>query len=545
MTRHLENPPSGESLPAHRMKPATSLRQWALWVGLFVALVTVEWTVVQGLTIPIRPVTRHALLIPLIRACFNGLWAFWLVLLIPRFWALMTVHVIADLGAVGLMAYSNYFKKPLVSINPFLQAKETYLAIPYAISIVPGYVYGILILLLGIKAGLLWKAQAYTPDGRVRWKGVGVVVLIGALLFAGLQATSYAMHRMQMTPFSRSVYAYGYVLAWLGNTVTQPNSRGLLEQAQVDFDRVPDRALVERENPVEIGPRLVIFQVESLGFKILDHRVGNQEITPFLNRLKNRSLLYRVRAFHGHATADMDFACLAGGGPSTRQMNYLLPQFEYSRSLPRFLKSYGYQTAAYHGNSGEFFNRRTAFEKMGFDRLIFKEDFTESGTAASYWGVRDRVVLARLAADVASATGRVFAFTITLDSHGPYNLIKPEEAQLFPGSSDLTESYFNSIHWVDRVLEECYEALPPGTTLLFYGDHTANLKTRKFESDRTLEAEYVPVLLHRKGEDWSSRQKEREWGGTTEELTLLDVMTYVRSCLSKELDREEPGHDPR
>lgn len=506
--------------------------RWGIWIGLFVVLWTVEWTAIQTLTIPVRPITRHYLLIPAIRAGFNGLWAIVMVLLIPRLWGLILLTLSAGISALGLVAYSQYFKSPLANIESVgLLFGATGRAIPSVVSDVSALVWVGLAVVGAIQVYLLWKAQPFAPGWTFRWRGVGLAVVAGVLLIFGLQWTTYSFERIAVQPFSRRIYAYGYLISWGHKAYLRADSEHFLNQAKEDFFNYTDQAILEREDKKKIASSIVIIQVESLGFEIMGHRVVAGEVVPFLNHLKATSLFYRIRAFHNYGTGEMDFACLAGGRPSTEVMNYQLPEFEYPRSLPLFLKKQGYQTMAYHGNSGEFFNRRPAFQKMKFDRLGFKEDLNQAGLKSSYWGIRDLDLLLRVAMDIRSATGRYFAFVITLDSHVPFDLIQPDEEILFPGTRDTQERYLNSIHWADQALKQFYEALPTGTTLLIYGDHPAHSDTDETGLGPEPTAEYVPAFLHRKGEDWGQSQKERLWSQQTDALSLLDVMAYIRACV--------------
>ncbi len=511
------------------------IRRWWIWIGLFVALWAAEWTWIQALTIPTRPITRHPFLIPTLRACFDVLWALVLVMLIPRLWGLVTVTIMAGISALGLIIYSQYFKSPLAIVESVgLLFGPTARVIPYAVSSVSPLIMGGLIGIGVIKIYLLKKAQPYTPEWRLRWKGLGFAGVAGLILIVGLQWTTYSFPRMALQPFSRQIYAYGYLISWSHKTYLRADSQKFLEKAKAEFTDYSDQTILRMDDPKRISSPLVIVQVESLGFEMLDHRVALGEVVPFINRLKEQSLLYRIRAYHNYGSGGMDFTCLSGGRPSSYIMNYELTGFEYTNSFPLFLKKHGYRTGAYHGNTGDFYDRRTAFQKMKFDRLGFKEDLNPLHMTNSYWGIRDRDILMRVAAEVTGATGRYFAFVITLDSHMPFDLIRPEEALLFPGAIDMTERYINSIHWVDRMLEQFYQALPVGTTLLIYGDHTAKSKIEGMQTAPDLTGEYVPAILHRKGEDWSPTQRKRAWSRQTDSLTLLDVMAYVRAGIDAE-----------
>ena len=189
----------------------------------------------------------------------------------------------------------------------------------------------------------------------------------------------------------------------------------------------------------------------------------------------------------------MDYAVLSGGLPSKRLISYFIPGLEYCNSLPRFMRDHGYHTVSLHGASGDFFNRRTNFEQMSWDDILFKEDFKGMSMEQSHWGVRDEGILTLSSRKMHGATGPVFHFIITLDTHGPFNLISEEEKTIFPGSRVSQENYFNSMSVLDRNLRNYIASLPSGTLVLLYGDHTAGVEHQGFSPAREVGVDVFPA----------------------------------------------------
>src|SRR4029078_8074515 len=97
----------------------------------------------------------------------------------------------------------------------------------------------------------------------------------------------------------------GYSEVWAAEAYYLGN-REILERA------IEERQLkLDRLTPVESsftpGKRLIVVQAESLDFSALGYKVNGEEVTPFLNRLREQSMFYRIQAIHFNGSADADF----------------------------------------------------------------------------------------------------------------------------------------------------------------------------------------------------------------------------------------------
>jgi phosphoglycerol transferase MdoB-like AlkP superfamily enzyme len=224
----------------------------------------------------------------------------------------------------------------------------------------------------------------------------------------------------------------------------------------------------------------------------------------------------------------MDFAVLSNGTPSSRMISYMIPGISYSNSLPNFLRHNNYHTVAWHGNNGNFFNREANFRHMGFDEIWFKGHLNSKPLVSSYWGIRDAEIFRLSSEKMRTARGCEFHFIITLDSHGPFDLISDEEKEIFPHSQQWQQNYFNSMYVLDRNVQNYLESLLAGTLVILYGDHTSGVNYRDFRSARKGSVEYVPCIVHicRSMTLWPSPQSPSPV--LVDDLRINDIINHLR-----------------
>jgi phosphoglycerol transferase MdoB-like AlkP superfamily enzyme len=317
--------------------------------------------------------------------------------------------------------------------------------------------------------------------------------------------------------------------SWIAEFITAPDTTEVSKELIELQKKSPDR-LVTTEQSWPVGDKIVIIQLESLDYNVLNYKVNGQEVTPYFNQLARDSRLFKLLSYHDVGSADMDFATLSGGTPSSRMLSYMIPGLSYNNSLPRFLQQQGYNTVSWHGNNGSFFNRRTNFMRMGFTEVLFEEELNKQASLVnSYWGVRDKEIF-RLSSEKMHATsGREFHFIITLDSHGPFDFISDQEKVIFPQSKQWQQNYFNSMHVLDRDVKKYLESLPAGTLVILYGDHTSGVNYGDYSS-RNGSAEFVPCIVHvcKPMTSWPPHDKRQLSPLLVADLRVLDVINFFR-----------------
>lgn len=429
---------------------------------------------------------------------------------------------------VFLIVYHDYFQQPLSLLVLLNQRREGAQVTDAGFALLRPWHF-IFVVALGIKLLLLFGPGWQAPG----WKtGLGcLAVYLLSVLIINRQYQPLAKIATWETVGGLGA-VYGYLPAWAAEYACIDNDALLaraLARAQEDSDR-----LTPVETPAPIADRLAFLQVESLDWSILGFRIRGEEVTPELNRLVGRAMTFAVQADKRTGLLDADFTALMGRPPSGDVPTYKILGYPYAGSLVERLRAVGFGTTAVHGVSGEFFSRRPAFERMGFDRLIFREEFERLGAApVAGWSVPDDDLLQFAAMDFSARPGRQFQLAITATSHIPFHNYDKSLARFFPGSASIAENYFDVMHYVDRAIGRYVEALPPETTVVLYGDHISKVEHASLGYRQALweGVGLVPFLVLETGRNLSRLQRTLETARDGH-LTLLDAAQWVHASVA-------------
>lgn len=517
--RTLRNP----TTPAHRWQQL-SLLLAALWV--------LELYVVQELTlVPSFPVARRvSALAHGVRLLLDCFFVGALVLGARRA-ALHLAIALQWFTLTGLVTYFAYFGHPISFLTLLGNAGEGLAVTGFVAELATSWQAGGLALLAALQAGLV-ELRARVGGGAVpRKRGLQ---LAGAYLVWVLIAHVALDPLSQLRTFAtlgRMGVSYGYFWAWVGEAAFLNNAAVLERAVATSHERLDRLGAVEA--PLSLGDRVVVLQVESLDAAVVDFLVDGAPVAPFLRGLRDRSRYYRARAFHHNGSADADFIALTALRPSNDLINWKIRGFPFGKGLPRLAQEAGYHVVSLHGATGNFFDRRSAYARLGFDEMIFREELEDRyRLPAQGWGVKDREFLRFASRRMVDGPQRALHFVITLTSHGPFNFLSPKERELFGArpSPTLAENYLDSVRYVDRALAEYVDALPEGTTLLIYGDHESRAG---YAPAADPQHELVPVWVYQKGANLALTQTTRAGVAVSGELSLLDVFSYFHQQLAR------------
>ncbi len=147
-------------------------------------------------------------------------------------------------------------------------------------------------------------------------------------------------------------------------------------------------------------------------------------------------------------------------------------------SLPSLLERYGYRTTAIHPGPPMFYSRRTAYQKLGFDRSLFTEDLThapvefEGGVPSDHWLFGE--ILELWKQDRGNAPN--FYYVVTHQNHGGFSSLQVEQQISAEGGTNPQEMniYANLIHVTDRELPALFDAFRDSdrpVLVVLFGDH--------------------------------------------------------------------------
>lgn len=230
------------------------------------------------------------------------------------------------------------------------------------------------------------------------------------------------------------------------------------------------------------GRNVFVLQIEALQNFVIGAYYEGQELTPNLNALLQKDTLYFPNYYYqigGGNTADAEFTVNNSLFAPESEAAYVKYTENNYFGLPWLLKDNGYSGAhVFHNYKGEFWNRRTAYPRQGFDSYTALEDLEQIDPFPM--GISDREMFRQSMEYLTAWEEPFYAFYITVSSHHPYAIplkdrgitLKPEdEATLFG-------LYIQSVNYVDRVLGEWLdmlkaEGLYDNSIFVLYGDHYA------------------------------------------------------------------------
>ncbi len=194
----------------------------------------------------------------------------------------------------------------------------------------------------------------------------------------------------------------------------------------------------------------------------------------------------------GGGTANSEFEFLTGNsmaflpGGSVPYLQYI---DEKSGSLAWILKQNGYSTVAVHPYLESGWSRPEAYERLGFDRFISIDDFSDPEYIREY--VSDKSSFDKVI-ELYEQKGDepIFVFNVTMQNHGGYgesheNFQNDIRLSEYPGRFPETEQYLSLIRETDEAVQglvDYFSSCEEPTIILFFGDHAPSMKNGFYET---------------------------------------------------------------
>ncbi|MBS4204280.1 LTA synthase family protein [Lederbergia citrea] len=262
------------------------------------------------------------------------------------------------------------------------------------------------------------------------------------------------------------------------------------------------------------GKNVIVVFLESTQAFVLDKHINQEEVTPFLNKLKADSL-YFPNFYHQTAqgkTSDAEFILdnslypLAGGSVFVRK-----PKNEYD-SLPKILKRSGYYSASFHGNNAQFWNRSVMYEALGYDRFFSESDYNVTEENSINYGLKDLPFFEQSLPYLSSLPQPFYAKFLTLTNHFPF-LLDPEDQLIseMDAEQGLVNRYFTTVRYEDEAIKSFFDQIKDtelykNSIFVLFGDHYGISKSYNDELGEVLgkeitvkdqvELQKVPLIIH-------------------------------------------------
>jgi lipoteichoic acid synthase len=266
------------------------------------------------------------------------------------------------------------------------------------------------------------------------------------------------------------------------------------------------------------GKNLIVVQVEAIQDFIINRKVNGEEITPFMNDLLEDSMYFN--SFYHQAgqgrTSDADLLVNASLHPLDSGSVFARFAGNEYTTIASLVEEEKYKTSVHHAFKGSFWNRNNVYANWGYDKFYTQFDYSEGEKIG--WGLGDREFLSQSIDDFPKSSP-FYSFMITLTSHHPYPMPEKYHTLNLDGiDNKLLKDYINSIHYVDKAVEEFVKKLKDkglwdNSVVVFYGDHDAKVLEQGNETglfatedsdipiDFLLEENKIPLFIHLPDDD--------------------------------------------
>ncbi|WP_307586401.1 LTA synthase family protein [Paenibacillus wynnii] len=333
------------------------------------------------------------------------------------------------------------------------------------------------LVMLSRKKALAWKKSMSRPSNR--------------RVVAALFCISLAICMMNIFPNQASM-----------NENVQAEQMGILnyeayalladeEEEQIEFSQIT-QSVIDQTKGIQTqskpllygaakGKNLIIIQMESFQNFLIHLSIDGHEITPNMNKLADSSI-YFPRFFQqvGQGnTSDAEFIVntsfyVPPNGPATE-----LYAPKELPSLPKLLEEQGYDTATFHTNEVDFWNRGELYRALGFNQYYDKAFFGEDDTV--FYGASDEVLYSKTAAELArmnDSNEPFYSQVISMSSHNPFSIPESKYQMLLPERYEGTfiGDYIRAQNYADYALGQFIAELKQNgvwddSLVVLYGDH--------------------------------------------------------------------------
>lgn len=229
------------------------------------------------------------------------------------------------------------------------------------------------------------------------------------------------------------------------------------------------------------GKNLIIIQLESFQNFLINLKVDGQEVTPVMNRLVKDNIYFKhfYQMVGQGNTSDAEFVVNTSFYiPYNEAATQNYPDKELP-SLPKLMKSQGYDTATFHTNAVDFWNRGELYAALGWDRYYDQKFFGTDDMV--FFGPSDEVLYKKTAEelDKMQQGGKPFyAQVISMTAHHPFTTPHEKDKVQLPEryQDNMVGDYLRAQSYADYALGQFIDDLKQrgiwdNSVVVIYGDH--------------------------------------------------------------------------
>nr|WP_251670644.1 LTA synthase family protein [Paenibacillus camelliae] len=332
-------------------------------------------------------------------------------------------------------------------------------------------------LLIKKKGDIDWKMKVNRPSSRKVALAVLTVSLIVCLF-------NIVPNRASMNEIVKAEQMG--ILNYEAYMIFSSKETEYVEPNEISQQKINDiKKIIPVEQPFQFGTaagkNVIMIQMESFQNFLVNLSVDGQEITPNFNKLVNEHFYFNKfyqQVGQGN-TSDAEYVVNTSlyipprGAATQMYADRELP------SLPKLLEEHQYDTATFHTNVVEFWNRGELYESLGFNNYYDTEYFGEEDTV--FFGASDDVLYRKTLdklVEMDAAENPFYAHVISMTAHHPYTLPEDKQYITLPErfQKTLVGDYLVAQHYADQALGAFIDdmkekGLWDNSLIVLYGDH--------------------------------------------------------------------------
>ncbi|MGG5358898.1 MULTISPECIES: LTA synthase family protein [unclassified Enterococcus] len=291
------------------------------------------------------------------------------------------------------------------------------------------------------------------------------------------------------------------------------------------------------------------FQQFLIDYKLKDANGVEHEVTPFINSLFHSNSTYSFDNFFHQVKAGKtsDAETLFENSLFGLNQGSLFTQLggkNTFQAAPDILKqTQGYTSAAFHGNTGSFWNRNETYKKLGYDYFFDASYYDVTDENSFQYGLHDKPFFEQSVQYLEHLQQPFYSKFIAVSNHFPYSKFTNEEAgfPLANTNDETINGYFATANYLDKAVEEFFNYLKASglyenSVIVLYGDHYGISNSRNkslaelLGKDKSTWSNYdnaqmqrVPYMIHIPGQ--TNGGINHTYGGQVDALpTLLHLL---------------------
>lgn len=306
-----------------------------------------------------------------------------------------------------------------------------------------------------------------------------------------------------------SYYKYGYIASSI--EVLQ-NSLNMVNMPEAyNEETLEERVMAKITEDAMSNKPDVIFILNETFYDLRDliDLSGEESPMPFIDSLPEGQTGRTVVAGTGGGTNKSEYEFLTSNTiqlmPGITPFNYL--DFENANSIVSYLKAQGYTTWGAHPAEPLNYSRGIVYPKLGFDNVLFRDDFGEIEKYGERSYATDAFCYEKMLKDYESmGDAPRFMYLLSIQNHGNWDL-NPDSEDIIKISKDFGDytddiSEFQScISLSDKAfkeLTEYFEKSDRNVIICMVGDHAPSFATGlldEIDMDKTFALRSTPYVI--------------------------------------------------